>query len=126
MVLTLITDALFSVVCVPAVVLLGVSKSDFGAGWCSLAVPLMALAISVPHTAAIRIPVLLVMDLLGMAAFEAVPPAALTSLGPEPSKKTALAELLLVREVQVKKGKQVSELALWALTTLCGRVHSSL
>ena len=49
--------------------LLGVSKSGFGAGFGSLAVPMMALAISVPQAAAILMPVLLVMDLLGMAAF---------------------------------------------------------
>ena len=54
---------------VPAVLLLGVSKSGFGAGFGSLAVPLMALAVTVPQAAAILMPVLLLMDLLGMAAF---------------------------------------------------------
>jgi len=49
--------------------LLGVSKSGFGAGFGSLAVPMMALAVSVPQAAAILMPVLLLMDLLGMAAF---------------------------------------------------------
>ncbi len=65
----LITDPFFYVVAVPAVLLLGVSKSGFGAGFGSLAVPLMALAVTVPQAAAILMPVLLVMDLLGMAAF---------------------------------------------------------
>jgi uncharacterized protein len=46
-----------------------VSKSGFGAGFGSLAVPMMALAVTVPQAAAILMPVLLVMDLLGMAAF---------------------------------------------------------
>lgn len=67
--LPLITDPFFYAVAIPAVLLLGVSKSGFGAGFGSLAVPLMALAVSVPQAAAILMPVLLVMDLLGMAAF---------------------------------------------------------
>jgi uncharacterized protein len=46
-----------------------VSKSGFGAGFGSLAVPLMALAVTVPEAAAILMPVLFVMDVLGMAAF---------------------------------------------------------
>jgi uncharacterized membrane protein YfcA len=67
--LPLITDPAFYLVAVPAVLLLGVSKSGFGAGFGSLAVPMMALAVSVPQAAAILMPVLLVMDLLSMAAF---------------------------------------------------------
>lgn len=65
----LITDWFFYAVTIPAVLLLGISKSGFGAGFGSLAVPMMALAVSVPQAAAILMPVLLVMDLLGMAAF---------------------------------------------------------
>ena len=49
--------------------LLGISKSGFGAGFGSLAVPLMALSVTVPQAAATLMPVLLLMDLLGMAAF---------------------------------------------------------
>lgn len=67
--MTLITDPFFYLVAVPAVLLLGISKSGFGAGFGSLAVPLMVLAVSVPQAAAILMPVLLLMDLLGMAAF---------------------------------------------------------
>ena len=69
MVFPLITDPYFSAVTIPAVLLLGVSKSGFGAGFGSLAVPMMAMAVSVPEAAAILMPVLLVMDILGMAAF---------------------------------------------------------
>jgi len=69
MALPLITDPFFYAVTIPAVLLLGVSKSGFGAGFGSLAVPMMALSVTVPQAAAILMPVLLLMDILGMAAF---------------------------------------------------------
>jgi hypothetical protein len=65
--LPLITDGLFYAVSIPAVILLGVSKSGFGAGFGSLAVPLMALAVTVPQAAAILMPVLFVLDCMGLA-----------------------------------------------------------
>lgn len=63
-----ITDPWFYLVSVPAVLLLGISKSGFGTGFGSLAVPMMALAVTVPQAVAILMPVLLVMDVLGIAA----------------------------------------------------------
>ncbi|MBP8061291.1 MAG: sulfite exporter TauE/SafE family protein [Polaromonas sp.] len=65
----LITDPFFYAVAIPAVLLMGISKSGFGTGFGSLAVPLMALAVPVPQAAAILIPVLLLIDLLGLAVF---------------------------------------------------------
>ncbi len=63
------TDPFFYAVSIPAVLLLGISKSGFGSGFGSLAVPLMALAVTVPQAAAMLMPVLLVMDLLSFAAY---------------------------------------------------------
>ncbi len=67
--LLIITDPYFYAVTVPAVLLLGISKSGFGAGFGSLAVPMMALAVTVPQAAAILMPLLFLMDVLGIAAF---------------------------------------------------------
>jgi uncharacterized membrane protein YfcA len=67
--LPLITDPFFYAVAIPAVLLLGISKSGFGAGFGSLAVPMMAVVVTVPQAAAILMPVLLLMDLLGISAF---------------------------------------------------------
>lgn len=67
--LPFITDWHFYAIAIPAVLLLGLSKSGFGSGFGSLAVPMMALVITVPQAAAVLMPVLLVMDLLGIAAY---------------------------------------------------------
>jgi uncharacterized protein len=64
----LITDWHFYLVAIPAVLLMGISKSGFGVGFGSMAVPLMALAVTVPQAAALLMPVLLLVDLLGLAA----------------------------------------------------------
>ena len=65
----LITDWHFYAAAVPAVLLMGISKSGFGSGFGSLAVPIMALAVSVPQAAAIMMPILFVMDVMGLHAF---------------------------------------------------------
>ena len=63
-----ITDWHFYAVAVPAVVLMGVSKSGFGVGFGALVVPMMALAVPVPQAAAIMLPLLAIMDGLGLLA----------------------------------------------------------
>lgn len=64
----MIHDPWFYAVAIPAVLLMGLSKSGFGAGFGALAVPLMALAVPVPQAAAIMLPLLAVMDGFGLAA----------------------------------------------------------
>ena len=61
-----ITDPWFYAVAVPAVLLMGISKSGFLLGFGSLATPMLALALPVPQAAAIMLPLLLVMDLTGV------------------------------------------------------------
>lgn len=61
-----ITDPWFYAVAVPAVLLMGLSKSGFLMGFGALATPLMALALPVPQAAAIMLPLLLVMDVTGI------------------------------------------------------------
>ncbi|MBP6900833.1 MAG: sulfite exporter TauE/SafE family protein [Burkholderiaceae bacterium] len=63
-----ILDPLFYAVAVPAVLLVGLSKSGFGAGFGALGVPLMALAVPVPQAAAIMLPLLMIMDGFGVKA----------------------------------------------------------
>ena len=65
----MLTDPYFYAIAAFAVLLLGIGKSGFGAGLGSLAVPLMAITVPVPQAAAILMPVLLLMDILGVAAF---------------------------------------------------------
>lgn len=64
----MITDPLFYAVAIPAVVLMGISKSGFGAGFGAIVVPLLALVVPVPQAAAIMLPLLAIMDLMGLGA----------------------------------------------------------
>ena len=64
--LPLITDPGFYSIAVPAVLLMGLSKSGFLGGFGSLATPLLALVVPVPQAAAIMLPLLMVMDVTGM------------------------------------------------------------
>jgi uncharacterized membrane protein YfcA len=62
----LITDPAFYAIAVPAVLLMGLSKSGFLGGFGALATPLLALAVPVPQAAAIMLPLLFVMDGAGL------------------------------------------------------------
>ncbi len=64
--MTVLTDPWFYAVAIPAVLMMGLSKSGFLIGFGSMATPLMALAVPVPQAAAIMLPLLLVMDVTGI------------------------------------------------------------
>jgi len=54
---------------VPAVLMVGLSKSGFGGGIALVGVPLLALAVSPIKAAAILLPVLVAMDIIGLIAY---------------------------------------------------------
>ena len=62
----MIDHVLFYPIAVFAILLVGISKSGFGAGLGVLAVPLMSLVISPPRAAAILLPLLCIMDLFAI------------------------------------------------------------
>jgi uncharacterized membrane protein YfcA len=64
--LPVIHDPLFYAVAVPCVLLIGLSKSGFAAGFGSLATPVLALTVSAPQAAAVMLPLLMVMDVTGL------------------------------------------------------------
>ena len=65
----MITDPWFYAAAVPAVLLFGIAKGGFGGGLGVLAVPLMALVVSPLQAAAVLLPILCVMDLVGLWAY---------------------------------------------------------
>ena len=56
----IVADPWFYAVAVPAVLLMGVSKSGFASGFGSLATPMLALTMPVPQAAAILLPIIIV------------------------------------------------------------------
>jgi uncharacterized membrane protein YfcA len=64
-----ISEPLFYLAAVPAVLLAGISKGGFGGGLGVLAVPLMALIVSPVQAAAIMLPILCLMDIFGLRAY---------------------------------------------------------
>lgn len=61
----------FYVLAIPALLITGISKGGFGAGLGTLAVPLMALAVSPAQAAAVMLPILCVMDGFGLWMYRA-------------------------------------------------------
>ena len=62
----MITSPDFYLAAIPAVMLFGIAKGGFGAGFGVLAVPLMALVVSPVQAAAILLPILCLMDLFSL------------------------------------------------------------
>ncbi len=86
----MITDPLFYLAAIPGVLLAGLAKGGFGGALGMLAVPLMALVISPVQAAAIMLPILISMDVVGLIAWRGtfdrraiaiVLPAALLGIG---------------------------------------------
>jgi hypothetical protein len=65
----MISDPVFYFAAVPAVIFFGIAKGGFGSGLGILAVPLMAMVISPIQAAAILLPILCVMDIVGLWAY---------------------------------------------------------
>ncbi|GGO88936.1 UPF0721 transmembrane protein [Marinobacterium nitratireducens] len=62
----MIQDPFFYLVSIPAVLIVGISKGGLGGGLGLIAVPLMALAVPPTTAAAIMLPILCLMDLVGL------------------------------------------------------------
>lgn len=65
----MITDPLFYLCAIPAVLLYGIAKGGFGGNIAILSVPLMALVIAPQTAAAILLPILCTMDLVALRTF---------------------------------------------------------
>ncbi len=65
----MISDPMFYAVAVPAVILSGISKGGFGGGLGIMTVPLIALVASPVQAAAIMLPILCAIDLVGLWAY---------------------------------------------------------
>lgn len=65
----MITDPLFYAAAIPAVFIVGLSKGGFGGALALIAVPVMALVISPLKAAAIMLPILVVMDAVGVWSY---------------------------------------------------------
>jgi len=63
------TDPFLITMAVLAVIIVGISKSGFGAAFGNLAVPLVAMATTPAHAVALLLPSLMVMDILGLVVF---------------------------------------------------------
>jgi len=76
----MIADPYFYAAAIPAVILVGMSKGGLGGGLAILGVPIMALTISPVAAAAILLPILLAMDVVGLIAYRRIFDTALLKL----------------------------------------------
>lgn len=65
----MIEDPLFYAAAIPAVLIMGISKGGFGSGVGLLATPLLALTLPMSQAAAIMLPILIAMDIVGLFAY---------------------------------------------------------
>lgn len=65
----MITDPIFYLCAIPAVILVGISKGGFGGSIALLGVPLMTLVISPIQAAGIMLPILILMDLIAVSNY---------------------------------------------------------
>lgn len=65
----LISDPLFYVVVIPAILLVGISKGGFGGGVGLIGTPMVALVATPTRAAAILLPILCAMDIVGVVAY---------------------------------------------------------
>ena len=65
----MISDPLFYAIAIPAVLLVGISKTGFGGGLGMMATPMMALTLPVPQASAILLPILCLIDVLGIRLY---------------------------------------------------------
>lgn len=65
----MIADPWFYAAAIPAILLVGIAKGGFGSGAGVFATPLMALTVPIPQAAAIMLPILIVMDGVGLWAY---------------------------------------------------------
>ncbi|WEX09988.1 sulfite exporter TauE/SafE family protein [Chelativorans sp. AA-79] len=65
----ILTDPIFYLAAIPAVILVGLSKGGLGGAMALIGVPLMALVVSPVQAAAILLPILIVMDMVSLWAW---------------------------------------------------------
>src|SRR4051794_16368590 len=93
----MLTDPIFYLCAVPAVILVGLAKGGF-TGLGALGMPLMALGIDPVAGAAIKLPILIVQDVVGVAAFrKSWSPSVLAPMLPGAFLGIALAYLFAAR-----------------------------
>ncbi|MCB1758327.1 MAG: sulfite exporter TauE/SafE family protein [Gammaproteobacteria bacterium] len=65
----MLPDPLFYLAAIPALLIVGVSKGGFGGGLGVLGLPILTLAVEPVQAAAVMLPVLCLMDLIGLRAY---------------------------------------------------------